>query len=98
MGFGQRTSPLSTAARSVRTHPSHITPNTASLTALTRYSLHNWQVTGGANWQQEWFGVLPECKVLVVMLSKSYFASAACVEELKAACSLGKPMIPVRMQ
>jgi hypothetical protein len=58
-------------------------------------SFNGYQVTGVQDWQEEWFGVLPECPLLVVMLSKSYFKSPACVAELKAACKSGKPMIPI---
>jgi hypothetical protein len=34
----------------------------------------------------------------VVMLSQSYFKSAACVAELMKACSIGKPMIPIYLE
>eukprot|EP00037_Helgoeca_nana_P012272 m.111242 g.111242 ORF g.111242 m.111242 type:complete len:599 (-) comp21360_c0_seq14:103-1899(-) len=61
-------------------------------------SFNGYQVTGGENWQQEWFGVLPECEVLVVMLSKSYFPSEACVHELKEACSQRKRIIPIYLE
>ena len=42
--------------------------------------------------------MLPECKVLGVMLSKSYFKSSACVRELKEACTIGKPMVPIYLE
>jgi hypothetical protein len=61
-------------------------------------SFNGYQVSGGRDWQLEWFGVLPECQVLVVMLSRSYFKSAACVAELMEACRIGKPMIPIYLE
>lgn len=42
--------------------------------------------------------MLPECDALVIMLSKSYFTSEACVKELKEACTIGKPMIPIYLE
>lgn len=61
-------------------------------------SFNGYQVIGGENWQMAWFGVLPECKMVVVMLSKSYFTSKACIHELVEACSQRKPMIPIYLE
>jgi len=61
-------------------------------------SFNGYQVTGGQDWQVEWFGVLPECDVLIVMLSQSYFKSEACVNELVAACKARKPIIPIYLE
>lgn len=61
-------------------------------------SFNGYQVPAGHNWQKEWFGVLPECDVLVLMLSKSYFKSEACIKELEKACDIGTPMIPIYLE
>ena len=61
-------------------------------------SFNGYQVQGGASWQNAWFGKLPECKVLVLMLSKSYFKSDACIKELQKACEIDKPIIPIYLE
>jgi hypothetical protein len=61
-------------------------------------TFNGYQVTGGANWEEEFFAMVPECKVLVAMFSKSYFKSKACIEELKAALRVGKPVIPLFLE
>jgi hypothetical protein len=68
---------------------------------LTDHSIdcfNGYMVTGGDNWQDEWFGLLPESKCVVAMLSKSYFRSGACIEEILAACRLRKPVIPIYVE
>ena len=61
-------------------------------------SFNGYQVRGGTNWKKAWFGKLPESKVLVLMLSKSYFKSSACVKELEEACKIDKPIIPIYLE
>jgi hypothetical protein len=61
-------------------------------------SFNGYQVTGGDSWQEQWFGVLPGCQVVVAMLSKSYLKSQACIDEIKEAVSLKKPIIPVYLE
>jgi hypothetical protein len=61
-------------------------------------SFNGYMVSGGQNWKKEWFGNLPDCKVVVAMISKSYFKSAACIEEIEEACTLGKPIIPIYLE
>lgn len=58
-------------------------------------SFNGKQVTGGANWRKEWFGVLadPGCVVVVPMLSKLYFESSACIQELEEACTMDNKLI-----
>jgi len=57
-----------------------------------------YQVSGGKNWQAEFFGVLPESKVVVAMISKRYWRSTACIAELKAALLHKKPVIPLYLE
>lgn len=55
-------------------------------------------VKGGDNWQETWFGVMPETKVAIVMLSEAFFQSEACVDEMAAILKepgLSKRVIPV---
>jgi hypothetical protein len=55
-------------------------------------------VKGGQDWQKEWFGLLPESKVVVLMMSKSFLESAACMKELEAAIKTEIPIIPVYLE
>jgi len=61
-------------------------------------TFNGYQVTGGANWMVEFFSMIPECKVLVAMFSKSYFESEACIKELIGALMQGKPVIPIFLE
>eukprot|EP00039_Didymoeca_costata_P006790 m.93239 g.93239 ORF g.93239 m.93239 type:complete len:178 (+) comp13393_c0_seq1:163-696(+) len=63
-------------------------------------SFNGYQVEGGEDWQQRWFGVLgdPDCKIVVAMLSRAYFKSPACIEEIKKAVSEKKYTIPVYLE
>lgn len=59
---------------------------------------HGRMVKGGDNWQEVWFGNMPDAKVAIVMFSPAFFASEACVEELKAILKepdVSKCVIPV---
>ena len=55
-------------------------------------------VEAGQNWQLEWYGVLPEAKVVIVMLSRAFFKSKACVKELITALSQNKYVIPLYLE
>merc|ERR1711935_169068 len=61
-------------------------------------TFNGYQVPSGENWMTVYFGMIPECKVLVAMMSKSYFKSEACLEELRAAIEQQKPVIPVFLE
>lgn len=61
-------------------------------------TFNGYQVQSGENWVTEYFGVIPECKVLVAMLSKSYFQSRACLKELITAIEQEKPVIPIFLE
>ena len=59
---------------------------------------HGRMVKGGDNWQETWFGVMPEAKVAIVMFSPAFFQSKACVDELKAICKepdLSECIVPI---
>ena len=55
-------------------------------------SFNGYQVAPGKPWKIEYFGRLPECKVLVAMLSQSYFRSGACIAELITALDQDVPV------
>ena len=61
-------------------------------------SFNGYQVPSGKNWVTVYFGMIPECKVLVAMLSRSYFRSEACLDELRAAIEQKKPVIPIFLE
>jgi hypothetical protein len=44
-------------------------------------SFNGYQVQPGQDWQVEWFGIMPECKVALIILSPEYFHSPICVKE-----------------
>mmetsp|Transcript_25616 Transcript_25616/g.67136 ORF Transcript_25616/g.67136 Transcript_25616/m.67136 type:complete len:393 (+) Transcript_25616:1536-2714(+) len=70
--------------------------NELKLHGITTFN--GYQVSGGKNWQAEFFGVLPESKVVVAMISKRYWRSTACIAELKAALLHKKPVIPLYLE
>ena len=44
-------------------------------------SFNGYMVKAGEDWQLEWYGLMPEAKVVVLILSPEYFASKNCVKE-----------------
>eukprot|EP00041_Stephanoeca_diplocostata_P013926 m.249210 g.249210 ORF g.249210 m.249210 type:complete len:358 (+) comp19516_c1_seq5:279-1352(+) len=58
-------------------------------------TFNGYQVRGGEDWQLKWFGKLPKAKSVVVMLSRTFFTSRACVNELHQAVSQRKNIIPI---
>ena len=44
-------------------------------------SFNGYQVEAGDNWQEAFYGRLPEAQVAILVLSPEYFASDACVKE-----------------
>ena len=42
-------------------------------------------VKGGLDWEDEWYGALPESKVMVLVMSPEYFASTNCTKECATA-------------
>jgi hypothetical protein len=44
-------------------------------------SFNGYQVKAGQDWQEEWYGIMPECKIGIILLSPEYFQSKACVQE-----------------
>ena len=44
-------------------------------------SFNGYQVRPGEDWQAKWYGKMPEAKLCVLVLSKEYFKSKACVNE-----------------
>jgi hypothetical protein len=61
-------------------------------------SFNGYMVKGGQMWQKVWFGLLPEAKCVVLMMSKSFFQSRACIDELEAAIAQRTPIIPVFLE
>ena len=61
-------------------------------------SFNGYMVKAGQNWQLEWYGVLPQSKVVIVMLSREFFKSGACVKELITALSQDKYVIPLFLE
>lgn len=70
--------------------------NVLKESGLTNFN--GYMVEAGQNWQLEWYGVLPEAKVVVVMLSSAFFKSNACVKELITALSQDKYVIPLFLE
>lgn len=61
-------------------------------------TLNGYQIPAGTNWLTRYLGEIPECKVVVAMLSKTYFRSEACLDELRAAIEQKKPVIPIFLE
>jgi hypothetical protein len=61
-------------------------------------TFNGYMVTGGQNWPEIVYGVLEDCEVLVLMLSKPYFKSHAAMDELQEACKMNKPMITIYLE
>eukprot|EP00937_MAST-01D_sp_MAST-1D-sp2_P002691 g2691.t1 len=57
-------------------------------------SFNGYQVKPGEDWQSKWYGKMPEAKICVLILSKEYFTSKACVREcIEAIIESGKRRI-----
>jgi len=44
-------------------------------------SFNGYQVKAGQNWQKEWYGIMPQAKIAIIILSPEYFESEACRKE-----------------
>lgn len=59
-------------------------------------SFNGYQVTGGGDWQEEWYGTLPETSVLLPLFSPQYFGSGPCTNEvLTGLKQSGLAVIPI---
>jgi hypothetical protein len=61
-------------------------------------SFNGYMIKGGQMWQKAWFGLLPEAECVILMMSKSFFQSRPCIDELEAAIAQRKPIIPVFLE
>lgn len=60
-------------------------------------SFNGYMVAGGEDWQDEWFGMLGEAKMCILMLSPEYFQSPACVKECATALKTeGIKILPIQ--
>jgi hypothetical protein len=58
--------------------------NMLKAAAITSYN--GYMVQGGEDWKEAWFGQMPHANIAIVMLSKTFLKSSACLSELKAIC------------
>mmetsp|Transcript_25032 Transcript_25032/g.65265 ORF Transcript_25032/g.65265 Transcript_25032/m.65265 type:complete len:293 (+) Transcript_25032:2-880(+) len=61
-------------------------------------SFNGAQVEAGEDWVIEYIGALAEAKVLISMISKTYWKSAACMDELRDGLKMGKKVIHVFLE
>eukprot|EP00930_Biecheleria_cincta_P006864 TRINITY_DN10794_c0_g1_i1.p1 TRINITY_DN10794_c0_g1~~TRINITY_DN10794_c0_g1_i1.p1 ORF type:complete len:634 (-),score=89.82 TRINITY_DN10794_c0_g1_i1:1071-2972(-) len=73
--------------------------------ALFRQGIHSFSgllIEGGMDWEIFKLRIQhkkqPRCKVLVVVLSKAYFQSKACLDEIYLAACAGVPVLPLRFE
>ena len=61
-------------------------------------SFNGKQVKPGENWQEKWYGKMPEAKICVLILSEEYFTSQSCITEcLEAVKQQGKiDVLPIQ--